>query len=142
MKKRRPAELIGFFTLNDKPCFKIACFRVNHNEGHNLGDYSADLAFVCPFCGNVHFHGVATPLFGGEDGHRIAHCHSKSLLNSAGYYLVEQERYYDAGDLPKKLLQAAEKHRLKQLWESYGPPPFPEQGKAKKGDSRKPSGGE
>lgn len=32
------------------------------------------LTFLCPFCGNLHFHGAGGPYFGDGDGDRIPHC--------------------------------------------------------------------
>ena len=113
--KRRPAEIIGFEVHGDTPCFCIACYRVNHPGPGDDSQYEGQLAFVCPFCGDVHFHGAVGPNRGDGDGNRSPHCLTRSLLNRGGYNLVEQEHHYPAGDLPKRLLRAAEAHHLRRL---------------------------
>lgn len=43
---------------------------------------------VCPFCGNIHLHGAG----GGDyEGHRIAHCNSRSHIKGdvTGYYIEQ-----------------------------------------------------
>jgi len=113
--KRRPAEILGFEVLGDAPCFNIACYRVNHPGPKSDPLYEGQLAFVCPFCGDVHFHGAVGSRLGDGNGNRSPHCLTRSLLNKYGYNLVEQEDPYAAGDLPKRLLHAAEAHHLRQL---------------------------
>jgi hypothetical protein len=115
--KRRPAEILGFEVILDTPCFNIACYRVNHPTLDDDPHYEGQLAFVCPFCGDVHVHGAVGPGLGDGDGNRSPHCLTRSLLNKGGYNLVEQEHHHAAGDLPKRLIRAAESHHLRQLRE-------------------------
>jgi hypothetical protein len=113
--KQRPAEILGWSEVNGKPVFEIACFRVNHAKPGDGPAYHGQLCFRCPFCGEQHFHGAVGPKLGAGDGHRVAHCLTRSMLNSGGYVLVEQEHSHKAGTLPKRLLGPAERHNLKQF---------------------------
>jgi len=111
----RPAEILGWSESNGKPVFEIACFRVNLPKQKDAPAYHGQLSFLCPFCGELHFHGAVGPGLGAGDGHRVAHCLTRSMLNSGGYVLVEQEHSHKAGSLPKRLVGPAERHNLKRF---------------------------
>lgn len=93
--KKRPAKILGFEIVGGLPCYRIAVVR--HRE---------QLIFRCPFCFEIHYHGVG-------DGHRVSHCLTKNLLNESGYFIEEQplENMDFAGELKASIVDKL----LKQL---------------------------
>lgn len=71
----------------------IACYRIDNQ-----------LTFMCPFCGQRHWHGggkSGEP--GAGDGHRVAHCLWRRQDNDKGYFLREVVDWRLSGYLPVKL---------------------------------------
>lgn len=79
------------------------------------GESVGNLTFLCPFCGNLHFHGAGIGPFGDGDGERVPHCldHenpafmrrdiralAKQLAPHWQFYLVETEFFDMLGDMP------------------------------------------
>ena len=78
----------------------IACFRNDPGS----------LTFVCPACGNQHYHG-AGDVFGEGDGHRSSHC---DKMRDGGYYLKESKDWKDAGYLHKYDRDESAKRKVKK----------------------------
>lgn len=79
MMRKESAKIIGMDVVDGDPIFKISAAR----KGESL-------VFRCPFCGEVHTHGIG-------NGHRVAHCINRTMLNRKGYELVEATDWRDAG---------------------------------------------
>lgn len=108
----KPFRASTIFSYTQKTINIAATFlprRRNASEGQ--------LCFVCPICGNVHFHG-SDKGFGGGNGDRIPHCfgeHAKDFprLDNAAiaaqlcenwhYNLIEVSDIALAGDMPPDL---------------------------------------
>lgn len=112
-----PANILSYEDLGNAIQCSIAAFRVNYPkpfDATHIGQYEGQLAFVCPFCLTVHFHTIHRPGFGECNDHWPSQCLHKNCLNKQGYILVEARDPEDAGDLPKKLVNAALKHLSRQ----------------------------
>ena len=119
MKQYKPSKIISCECHGREVLCTIAAFRVNYPNPFDMshvGHYEGQLAFRCPFCGLVHFHNVHHPGFGEDNDQFSADCplSHRSLLNAHGYRLVEVEDAKQAGDLPKRLVEPALKHRSRQ----------------------------
>ena len=108
MKDIRPSTPISYEDLGNGILCTIGAFRVN------LGSDHESLAFRCPFCLKVHFHKTYRSGFGECNDHWTALCVHRTSLNKHGYNLVEVADPELAGDLPKKLVDAALKHLSRQ----------------------------
>lgn len=106
--KQPHGRIMSYEVLENGIRSTIAAFRVN------IGRDNEALAFRCPFCLQVHFHKTYRPGLGECDDHWSAHCPHKNCFNAHGYNLVEVEDPELAGDLPKKLVDAALKHLSRQ----------------------------
>lgn len=112
-----PAKILSYEDIGGTIQCTIAAFRVNYSkplDTSHIGTYEGQLAFVCPFCLKVHFHTIHRPGFSECDDHWTAHCLHRNCLNERGYILVEVADPEDAGDLPKKHVDAALKHLSRQ----------------------------
>lgn len=50
---------------------------------------SGQVVFVCPFCGDIHYHGADGKKFGDGDGDRVPHC----LCTSPAYYRLNTQKF-------------------------------------------------
>lgn len=99
------AEIFGHEISPDGVlCFIVACFRVNLPQPGDDPRYQGQLVFRCPFCGDLHLHGAAGPNQGDGDGHRAPHCWTQGYFNQYGYILREVDNPFQAGTLPKKIV--------------------------------------
>lgn len=119
MQKLRPAMPIAYEDLENGILCTLPAFRVHYprpGDNSHAGRYEGQLAFRCPFCGLVHFHNVHHPDFGEDNDQFSADCplSHRSLLNTHGYRLVEVADPKQAGDLPKKLVDAALRYLSRQ----------------------------
>jgi len=68
------------------------------------------MVFRCPFCGDVHTHGLGPGTenegFGSGDGTWVPHCAAQPGDGPSRYYLRETVNRDIVGDLPRRILDA------------------------------------
>lgn len=96
---KRVAEVLGCTLVDGKPQITVAAFRTRPGK---MARGFGQLTFICPICGDQHFHGANGPEFGSTDGSHYADCAIDNFLNAAGYRLEEVREPYRAGSLPRE----------------------------------------